>query len=147
MVKFVLRYLIRFFPDTLQQLYEELISLPHGIAQFIGNVASIQLTKLQYLVLTSPSKHLGDLYLTTYDSRPLLRYKWWPKGMEWKEDMPECEVIVELRGMQVRDLGKEEWELVDMSDERLMHLRDLFLGFAFYQPLRKEHVREIENAG
>lgn len=140
----ILKSLRNKFRIAFRKYYEARISLPYGIAQFIGNVAQIQLNTREYLVLNPPSKYLGDIRVTTFDSRPLLTYKWWPNGAEWKEQMPEVECIVELRGFQIRDLGKNEWEIMkDFEDPRLVHLKDLFLSFAFYPSLREEHKRAI----
>lgn len=129
-------YLLRKF----REVYENRIQVKFGIHQFLNNVAFIQLSNEEQLTLPPASSYGYEITLTTVGLRPLLRYRYWPKGMEFKGDLPEVEVIVEKNCLfQVRPAGQNiEWELVDLTDERVAVLKDLFLGFAFYPPLRPE---------
>lgn len=129
-----------------RKYYENRINLPFGIASFVGNVAFIQLDKTEYLTINAPSRLLSDITIMTHDMRPLLRFSYWPKNQNWAEDYkpPIIECIVEIgRGIQVREVGSSDWELVTIEDPRVEQLKDLFLSFAFYQPLRAEHKRKL----
>lgn len=131
--------------------YENRISLKFGIAQFLGNVAFLQIGPDEYLELPPCEPGMGKITVTTTGIRPKLRYTYWPKGMAHKEKMPEVEVIVELRGFQVRNLDgsqtddceASEWDLVGIDDERVAPLKNLFLGFAFYLPLQESHKLKV----
>lgn len=129
----------------LRSYYENRINLPFGIASFIGNIAFVQLNRTEFLTINSPSKRLSDLTVTTHDMRPLLRYSYWPKEQNWQEGYkpPVIETIVEIRGFQVRELGASDWDLVTIEDPRVEQLKDMFLGFAFYQPLRAGHKQKL----
>lgn len=147
------------FHSAFRRYYETRINVPFGIARFIGNVAFIQMGRDEYVTLPPTSPGTGAITLTAPDMRPKLRYTYWPKGMEWRENMPEVEVIVELRGFQVRGVSEEysdvhcpdackwtNWDLVDITDPRVAPLKNLFLAFAFYLPLSDLNKRKMEVA-
>ncbi len=138
------KYLANVFKDKFRNAYESQINIQYGIHQFIANCAFVQLEKSEHLILSSPSPYLGEVTVSTHDMRPMLTYKYWPKNMEFREEMPKVQCIIELRGLQVRSVGDTDWQLVTMEDERVKHLKDLFLAFAFYPSLRAEHKRKLE---
>lgn len=122
--------------------YENRVSIPWGIAQFMANVAYIQLNKEEYIELNPSSQRMGTIRLTTSDMRPMLTYKFWEEGKAWADDLREVQVIVELRGFQVKwkDQPANEWDLVVGidTDPRIAVLKDLFISAAFYPGLRQE---------
>lgn len=155
--------------------YEQQLSLPFGINQFLANFAFIQLTPHEYVELNPPSSHCGTLRLTSKDARPVVTFKYWPPGAEYKE-FSNVQVILEEGSRQTRNFrfqvreevpqmkvtsvdAKEktvtlegigpswtDWEIATLKDHRIEVLRDLFLGFAFYAPMRAEHKKKIVEA-
>ena len=143
--------------------YEQQLSLPFGINQFLANFAFIQLTPHEYVELNPPSSHCGTLRLTSKDARPVVTFKYWPPGAEYKE-FSNVQVILEEGSRQTRNFrfqvrqeakafsekGVEtiwtDWEVATLKDHRIEVLRDLFLGFAFYAPMRAEHKKKIVEA-
>lgn len=127
----------------IREWYSNRISLPYGINAFLGNVAFIQLEHNEHLFLNPCSAYVGTIHVTTVGMRPLLTYSLWVEGEEWKPEMPKVQVIVEARGFQVKAQGAPEtnWEVVSIDDKRVAPLKDLFLAFAFYAPLRAEWKR------
>ncbi len=150
LAKQLLELLLRPLRQKLLTYAETQLSLPYGVAQFIGNVAYVQITPEEAITLRSPSLRLSDIVVTAKDMRPLLTYRYWPKGMTWQAEMPLVQAIVEINKGKVRlqVRSNDEWESVGITDERVAPLRDLFLSFSFYQPIRKEHKvrKEIVSA-
>lgn len=153
------------FTRAFRRWYETTLNVPNGIARFIGNIAFIQLNHSEILTLPPASLGMGEINVTSNDGRPMLTYKWWPKKMPYHHEMPYVQVIVELRGFQVRhqtddnlaarrlgrDQGTEfppieygEWGMrgTVSSDPCLTLLRDFFLAFAFYLPLSESNKRK-----
>lgn len=130
-----------FFLRKYRTWYEDRINLQYGINQFLANVAFIQLTHEEFLILNPPSAYCGDIHLTTEGMRPVLTYSVWLEGMEYPKEhrhLPTAKVIVERDKFQVWNQETSEWDYVTIKDERVRHLKDLFLAFAFYPPLRAE---------
>jgi hypothetical protein len=131
-----------FLLRSFRTFYENRIQLPYGIRQFLANVAFLQLGPEESVMLNPPSAYCGDVLLTTVGARPHLLYPVWLPGMDYnKATMPKVKVLVEDRGIfQVKDAEtpQADWELVTIKDPRISPLKDLFLGFAFYTPLRAE---------
>jgi len=160
------------FTRAFRRWYETTLNVPNGIARFIGNIAFIQLNHSEMLTLPPASLGMGEINVTSNDGRPMLTYKWWPKKMPYHHEMPYVQVIVELRGFQVRhqtddnlaarrlewDLAAKEkraallpevqyvkdWTLCGTvsSQPCLTLLRDFFLAFAFYLPLSESNKRK-----
>lgn len=117
--------------------------------------------------LSAPSKNSGLINVTANDARPMLTYKYWPKGMEWREEMPLISVILEerriLRQINVTpvtgqaavglvvpldkdtDFG-DDWVPIEIDDPWIQPLHPMFQAFAFYQPMRPEHKRKAPDA-
>lgn len=130
--------------------YENRINLKYGISQFLANVAYIQLTHEEFVMLNPPSAWCGDIHLTTKGIRPLLSYPVWPNGMEYPEDpkaIPFVQVIVESNEkFQIKEgLNEGDWNAVTIADPRVAPLKDMFLSFAFHSPLRSEWKKKKEN--
>lgn len=136
MFKKVRQYFLRKFRET----YENRIQVNYGIMQFLANFAFIQISNEESITLNPPSAYGSDIVVTTSGSRPVLTYRYWPKGKVYDTGLPSVEVIVEKSGFfQVREAGSDQdWEIVRLTDERIAPLKDMFLGFAFYPPLRAE---------
>lgn len=136
MFKSLKEYIFRQF----REWYENRISLPFGIRQFQANVAFIQVTNEEFLMLNPPSNYCGDIYLTVEGARPTLTYPVWLPGMEYPKDpknLPVVNMIIE-NDSKFQIKGETDWEPITLMDPRIAPLKDLFLGFAFYPSLRKE---------
>lgn len=132
--------------DTINRVfriyYENLISLPFGVARFMGNVAFIQLNSREYVDLC-PVPRVVNLWVTVSGTRPVLYYSVYRKSLD---QWAPVQVVVEQRGFNLKPQGAadETWELVDINHECLEPLKDIFLAFAFYAPLRADHKKLIE---
>jgi hypothetical protein len=145
-----LKRITDFFKRLFRKYYEGRINLKFGVSQFIANVAFIQLTHEEFLMLSPPSAYCGDIHLTTVGMRPVLTYPVWVPGMAYPDDekLPIVQAIIDSNEkFQVRDFRDEknpgEWEPVTIQDPRVSPLKDLFLAFAFFCPLRTEFKRKI----
>lgn len=124
--------------------YEANLNIDFGIKCFVANVAFIQLTPEEYIILNPPSQYTGNIFLTTQGLRPKLIFNYWIKGADYpekSENLPKCEVLIDdWNRFQIRDVCdvEQDWESAPSSDHRIQLLRDLFLGFAFYPSLVKE---------
>ena len=141
----------------LRTWYENQISLPHGIMQFVANVAFCQLGRTEYLKLTPTDKRMGEIKVTCSDSRPTMTFTRWPEGEDFKDSVwkfPHHQVIVELDKFQVR-MGKRpredkpviwgDWKVEhfkDTKDQALLGLKDIFLAHAFYPWIRKDQAHK-----
>lgn len=80
----------------------------------------------------------------------MLSYRYWPVGWEWREDLPAVQVIIEEKRIlfkcpQDTSIPNDPlWEVGHLEHPVIAPLRDLFLGFAFYQPMRAEHKKKKE---
>lgn len=149
--------MIEAFLKSLRRWYESRISIPFGVRAFIGNILWCTPARDQQLTLTAPSQSISDITVTVADFRPVLRFQHWKQGEDFKDQwkLPHYEVIVELNKFQIRKGARtaidkspvfsNEWNVYEKLDEHeaLYELRDLFLASAFYNPIRKEHFREI----
>lgn len=95
---------------------------------------------------------MGDITLTASDGRPKLTFKYWPKGMEFREAMPMETIILEegriTRRLPVDDslAPQEYWDVIEFTDLRVQCLYPLFHAMAFYQSMRTEHKKRFEDA-
>lgn len=153
---------MRWIKEWFRRRYENRISLPYGRLQFLGNFAFIQMGPDEYVDINAPSKRIvTDVRLTATGARPVLTFRYWPAGMQWRADMPAVSVIVEekrtlikfcdstlpsLEGIFSEDPDlKDGWQVADgraVIGEIVSLLDMMFLGFAFYQPLRAEHKKK-----
>lgn len=136
--------------------YERQINLDHGRLMFLGNVATLQLGPEEYIDINPCSKHIvSSIRITATGARPVLAFTHWPKGMEWREEMPIVRVIIEEKRTLIRLAStpceadsptdaKAGWFVPQPNDPILPLLNDLFHAFAFYQPLRAEHKRKFD---
>lgn len=139
-----------------QAWYERRINFRYGVMQFVANIAFLQMKRGDYLILTPPSKRLGEVKVICKDLRPMLSFQYWEPKLDlaaikpWQ--FPHYEVIVELekfqyrRGVRPSEEGEIEWEEWDPIHDGTKHpviweLRDLFLAQAFYSGIRKDHVK------
>lgn len=134
---------MRFIKNWFRKFYENRISIRHGYMQFLGNVAYIQISHEEYITLNPSSKRTGDIKVTTSGSRPVLNYKFWPPNVVYSESLPEVTLILEEDRISVEE-PHGSWTIVDRKDPRVAALDDLFLSFAFYQPMRVEHKKKKE---
>jgi hypothetical protein len=121
------------------------------VAQFIANHAFLQLAHNEYLDLHPASNRVMNLRLTSSSLHPQLTYVYWPEDVVWSPELPRVQVIVELRGFQVREATRDgawsdDWELVQIDDPRVSVLKPLFLGAAHYWPLHANAKRTYEQA-
>lgn len=131
--------------------YENEVSLPYGILKFLGNFVMLQMGPEEYLDITAPSRRIvTNIRITPNGARPMLSYRYWPVGWEWREDLPAVQVIIEEKRIlfkcpQDTSIPNDPlWEVGHLEHPVIAPLRDLFLGFAFYQPMRAEHKKKKE---
>lgn len=143
---------MRWFWVWLRKWYESRINLRNGYLCFLANVAFIQLTHEEYVDLNAPSKFTGTVRVTSQGMRPVLTFKFWPTGEEWKKTLPFVSVIIEEKRLLARNVPVKkgdpegEWETVTIEDPRVAPLEPLFHAFAFYQPLRADHKKKLSEA-
>lgn len=132
--------------EMLRKWYENRVSVKYGYLKLLGNVAMLQMSPGEYLDITSPNKRIvTDIRVSVTGVRPMLIYRYWPKGAAWETDFPVTKVILEEKRISVCN-ENDVWFVAGEDDERVAALRDMFLSFAFYQPLRAEHKKKKVDA-
>lgn len=146
--------LLRFFRQYFRSWYEKSLNLDYGINMFLVNFAFIQVTPEEEIELNSPSPFTGQIVVSSSDMRPVLTYKLWPMGAEFK-DFERVQLIIEKAEKGFRFQTRKEvkvdgesqwsgWEITSQSEHEVAVLKDLFYGFAFHQPMQAAHKRKIK---
>lgn len=141
----IFNFIRNYFNRKFRVHYENRINLQYGILQFIANFCALQFGPDEYIKLRPASLSMHQITVTPVGGRPKLHYSYWPRGMEYRPDFPEVEVIVEEKKLQVKNASDPEakWEVVSIDDERVNPLKDIFLASAFYPVMHAEQKRKI----
>ena len=123
-------------------------TLRRGYLNLLSNVALIQMSPEERVMLSSPSKRTGDVTVTVSGMRPTLGFTYWPPGVAWSEALPVVSLILEPERISKRvgDGNVELWSIVTMDDPAVRELNSLFMAFAYYQPIRADHKRKASDA-
>lgn len=139
------------------------------LTAFLSSFARIQMGPAESCtVLGHPA--YGEVELSASGARPVLRYWYWPKKMDYHPAMPQIKAVVGANTIQIAQetqpsldarrkwfdtpapQGKtpppefeQDWNVVSIDDIRLTPIKPLLLSFQHHQWLHHSYKRKKTN--